>query len=379
MVAKGPNLPGTCHPNGEDFIRRKHKQMSWLFENRKDCSWTLLGADDGCDRDSAGLLENIVAEMGYDNVRVVRLKEAVKAESCPVLDNAKLKSEKWDPSDKLVKASQKGGAIIYGLHEARKEGKQHPGKKHIIVYTDSDLSTDLCLCGLNFKTIIDGAECSVSQRFGQEGAVNCGKLMESGGVAPGMPRASMVHLSLRHKLRMNVLPPLAPIIDTNCGHKAIAAEALDGVLENVKDYKGSFDMDWLMCVGIEAKQKGKKKPIDVTAIPWVNSIAESNFWGGGGGKQETPEEAKLKSATSWHKIFKAMCQIHDAHKAGMEQAGLLTDENKKYADWVRSLTVQDYMRLSDAIEMKLEGKKVTMPEPTIMKMSLDELKKLASA
>merc|ERR1712176_764329 len=128
----------------------------------------------------------------------------------------------------------------------------------------------------------------------------------------------------------------------------------------------------LMCVGIDGKAKGNKKPIDVTAIPWVNSVAESNFWGGGGGAKESPEEAKLKSATSWHKIFAAMVQMHDWHKAQMEKEGLLSQENKEYAEWVRTMTVQQYMKLSDAIEKKLEGKKVTMPEPAIMKMTLAE-------
>merc|ERR1719162_1366385 len=178
MVRKGDDVPGESHPNGEDFIRRKHKQMTWLFSDRSDCSWSLLGADDGCDHelDSGSLMEKITKEMGYTNAKVCRLKQAVIAGSCDVLDNAKLKSDKWDASDKLVKASQKGGAIIYALSEARKHDTG--GKEHIIVYTDSDLSTDLALSGLNFKTIFDGVDCSVSQRFGQPHAVNCGKLME---------------------------------------------------------------------------------------------------------------------------------------------------------------------------------------------------------
>merc|ERR1712137_501314 len=367
----GDPVPGESHPNGEDFIRRKHKQMTWLFQERPDCTWSMLGVDDGCDRDSAGLMEKIIKEEGFENCTVARLNEVVKDESCPILNYETLKKD-WNPDDLLVKASQKAGAILLSMHLAAKEDAK--GKRHIIVYTDSDLSTDLCLCGLNFKTIFDGANCSVSQRFGQEGAVNCGKLMADGGVAPGMPRTSMIHLSLRHKLRMNTLPPLAPIIDTNCGHKAITGDAVKDVLSKVRDYKGSFDMDWLMCVGIDGKAKGSKKAIDVTAIPWVNSVAESNFWGGGGGGKETPEEAKLKSATSWHKIFAAMVMMHDWHKPQMEKEKILTQENKDYAEWVRTMTVQEYMKLSDNLEKKLEGKNVSMPEPTIMKMSLADLK-----
>jgi hypothetical protein len=297
-----------------------------------------------------------------------------------VLDFAKLKSEAWNEQDALVKASQKGGAIIYALHEAKKEGPKYPGKEHIIVYTDSDLSTDLRLCGLNFDTIFNkGVDCSVSQRFGQANAVNCGKLVTSGGIAPGMPQESMVHLTLRHKLRMNLLPPLGVITDTNCGHKAIRASALEGVLSKVQDYKGSFDMDWLMCVGIASKSAGRKG-IDVTAIPWVNSVGESNFWGGASSGTETPEQAKLKSCTSWHKIFKTMVDMHGWHKEGLEKSGLLTAESKAYVEWVKTLDVQGYMRMTDAINKKLQqsGKTVTMPEPSILSMSLDDLKKMAA-
>jgi hypothetical protein len=377
MVRCGPDVPGESHPNGENFIRRKHAQMSWLFDNRPDCSWTLLGADDGCDRDSAGLMERIAKEEGFKNVSVHRLKQAVVAGSCPVLDNDKLKVTKWDPSDKLVKDSQKGGAIIYGLYQAGQEGSLAWGKKHIIVYTDSDLSTDLGLCGLNFKTIFDGADVSVSERFGKPMAVNCSLKLANGGVAPGLARDSIVHLSLRHKLRMNLLPPLSPIIDTNCGHKAISAEASSAILSKVRDYKGSFDMDWLMCAGISGKARGVAAPIATTAIPWVASMAESNFWGGGGGNDD-PEAAKLKSYTSWFKIFATMCTMHEWHKSDLAKTGQLGQDSSAYVDWVKSLDVQAYMKLVDNIVAKLGDKELQMPEPTIMDMDLPTLKRLAA-
>merc|ERR1719183_228747 len=343
ILPKGEKDTPGVHPNGEDFVRQKHEQMTWLFENRSDCSWDLLGVDDGCALGSSDMMDTITKEMGYENVKTIRLKEALKSGICPVIDNVKLKSDGWNPDDKLVKASQKGGAIIYALWHATQT--KYQGKKHIIAYTDSDLSTDLRLCGLNFDSIINGkVDCSVSQRFGQAFAVNCGKLLESGGIGAGMPRDSMIHLSLRHKLRQNLLPPLSLITDTNCGHKAIAAEALTGVLDKVRDYKGSFDMDWLMCVGVESKKAGRT-PIGITAIPWVNSVGESNFWAApGAGGAEDAEAAKLKTATSWHKIFATMCTIHEWHKAGMEEAGFLSDDAKNYVDWVKGMDVNMYMR-----------------------------------
>lgn len=374
MVAKGDAVPGLSHPNGEDFVRRKHKQMTWLFERRPDCTWSMLGVDDGCDRDSAGLMERITCEEGYRNVNVARLNEVVKKESCPILNYETLKTD-WSPNDLLVKASQKAGAILLSMHLAGKQ--DFGGKRHIIVYTDSDLSTDLSLCGHNFKAIFEGANCSVSQRFGQPYAVNCGKLLASGGIGAGMPRESMVHLTLRHKLRMNLLPPLAPIIDTNCGHKAITAKAVQETLARVRDYKGSFDMDWLMCVGICGKRGGNPQPINVTAIPWVNSVAESNFWGGGGGTTQDAAAAKLKSAESWFKIFGAMTTMHRWHKDDLRAEGLLTAESEAYVQWVSGLDVRKYMRLSDSILDLLKNKEVTMPEPTIMEMDLNTLKSLS--
>jgi len=374
ILPKGKaGMPGV-HPNGEDFIRVKHEQMSWLFENRPDCSWSLLGVDDGCTMFSSDMMDDIARQMSYTNVTTIRLKEIVKKGNCPVLDNAKLKSEDWNPDDKLVKASQKGGAIIYALWHATQT--KYSGKKHIIAYTDSDLSTDLRLCGLNFDAIINGkVDCSVSQRFGQPYAVNCGQLLTSGGIGPGMPRESMIHLSLRHKLRQQLLPPLSLITDTNCGHKAISADALKGVLEKVRDYKGSFDMDWLMCVGIESKRAGRT-PIAVTAIPWVNSVGESNFWSAPSGKEDAAAAA-LKTATSWHKIFKTMCTIHEWHRADMEKVGLLSAEAKEYVEWVKNMDVQMYMRLSDKISAELGSRDLTMPEKTIMNYDLATLKRLA--
>jgi len=288
-----------------------------------------------------------------------------------------LKSEDWKDDDKLVKASQKAGAILYGLYVACGEGAANAGKKHIIAYTDSDLSTDLALSGLNFDTIINGkVDCSVSQRFGQAFAVNCSKLLspeEGGGIGSGLARDSIVHLTLRHKLRKNLLPPLEPVLDTNCGHKAISGEAAKDTVAMVRDYKGSFDMDWLMCVGICSKKAGRE-PIGVTAIPWVASVGESNFWSAGA----APVDDVCAKVRPWYKIFGAITQMNDWHKEKLSEVGLLTDECTAYVEWVKGLSVEGYKNLTDKILEKLGDKELNlMPEPAIMDMSLDELKAAA--
>merc|ERR1712107_367759 len=101
-----------------------------------------------------------------------------------------------------------------------------------------------------------------------------------------------------------------------------------------------------------------------------------NFWGGGGGAEEDEAAKKLKSATSWFKIFGTMCEMHGWHKEQLEATGLLSEDSKKYVEWVSGMKVEDYMKLSDAILAELEGKEVSMPEPYIMGLDLDGLKKL---
>merc|ERR1719378_780930 len=326
-------------------------------------------------------MERIVKAEGYTNVTTFRLKEAVKEGKTGAagLDDVKLKSEKGSEDDKLVASSQKAGAILYGLHLACEEAAANEGKKHIIAYTDSDLSTDLGLTGLNIDTIINGGvDCSVSQRFGQACAVNCSKLLTDdvgGGIGAGLARDSIVHLTLRHKLRQNLLPPLTLIIDTNCGHKCLSGDAALATVGMVKDYKGSFDMDWLMCVGISSKKAGRE-PIGVTAIPWVASVGESNFWSAPGA---APEDDPCIKVRPWFKIFAAITQMNEWHKEKLDEVGLLTDECKAYVEWVSALKVEDYKKLTDKILEQLgDGELTEMPNPTIMGMSLDDLKAAAA-
>jgi len=72
-----------------------------------------------------------------------------------------------------------------------------------------------------------------------------------------------------------------------------------------------------------------------------------------------------------------MIQMYEWHKEDLDKLGYVTEESKKYVEWVGQMDVQ-YMKLSDAILASLEGKDVNMPEPSIMNMSLDDLKKLVA-
>jgi len=392
MVPKGQDLPGTSHPDGEDFVRRKHKQMSWLFDKRKDCSWTMIGIDDGCDHDSGGLMEEIVRNEGYTNVSVHRLAKAVKEGSCPVLDIRKLK-EGWvdDDWNREVRASQRGGAILLGLHLAGKETDacSRSGKRHIIVHTDADLSSDLSTCGLNFKAIVDGADVSVSQRFGQPNAVNCSRKLKGCGVVPGLARKSIVHLSLRHKLRTKLLPPLAPLVDTSCRHRAITGELSAAILGKVRDYGGSFDLDWLICAAIGSKaNKSENASLRPTAIAWVAGVAESADSAFRCGDDEdysepssrnTPPETEASTAV-WLQGFQTVCQIHERHEEDLKKMiPAMKVKAEPYLKWARKMDAKAYTTLVNKLLTKLSDQELSVvPLPFIMDMSVAKLEHMSS-
>jgi len=87
---------------------------------------------------------------------------------------------------------------------------------------------------------------------------------------------------------------------------------------------------------------------------------------------------KLKSATSWHGIFATMCKMYGWHKEELTKLGFVTPESQAYVDWVETMDVYMYMKLSDALLEKFEGKDVNMPVQEIMDMTLDDLKALAA-
>lgn len=127
-------------------------------------------------------------------------------------------------------------------------------------------------------------------------------------------------------------------------------------------------------MGICSKKNGRE-PIGVTAIPWVASVGESNFWSAGGATDDDP----CVKVRPWFKIFAAITQMNEWHKEGLEAVGLLTDDCKAYVEWVSSLKVEDYKKLTDKILEQLgDGELTEMPNPTIMGMTLDQLKAAAA-
>ena len=133
----------------------KAKQLEWLFEGETDKTWEIYAVDDGCPNDSKGLARAIIEKDGLKNITVLDLEDAVK-EGIAYFTDRGLKAG--------CKESRKGGAILYGLYTASK--KQDDKVPQLVMYTDSDLSTDMSLCGLLASGILDGHAMSMGARYG---------------------------------------------------------------------------------------------------------------------------------------------------------------------------------------------------------------------
>ena len=247
----------TEHPSGEDFLRRKVSQLNWLFKGEINKKWELIFVDDGCPEKSGDIAAEIIQQEKYNNVRVLFLADGIE-EGTPVTKELESTSD-----------SQKGGAIQYGMWSAIKEHQGHD--RHIVFFTDSDLSTNIAQAGLLLRQLEDqNRMCAIGTRY-SAGGVYC---TPKG--AMGVTDHDRLMLVFRHFIRSKLLPQIGEIIDTQCGFKAFKAEILKNVLDQMTDKRFSFDMELLL---LTALQRGSKDNfIGEAPIVWIESNEESNFY-----------------------------------------------------------------------------------------------------
>jgi len=245
------------HPAGEDFLRRKVSQLKWLFEGEMDKTWQLVFVDDGCPEKSGEIAESIIQQEGYSNVRVLFLADAI-AERSPVTKGMASTDD-----------SQKGGAIQYGMWSVI--GEQHDTTRHIVIYTDSDLSTNIAQAGLLLRQLENqNSMCTIGTRY-DTGGVYCTPVG-----AQGLTRSDHTMIVFRHFIRTKLLPQLGEVVDTQCGFKAFKAEVLKKVLERMTDKRFSFDMELLLLTALHCDRGGST--VGKAPIVWIESNEESNFY-----------------------------------------------------------------------------------------------------
>eukprot|EP01062_Namystynia_karyoxenos_P060631 TRINITY_DN5229_c0_g1_i1.p1 TRINITY_DN5229_c0_g1~~TRINITY_DN5229_c0_g1_i1.p1 ORF type:complete len:851 (+),score=298.57 TRINITY_DN5229_c0_g1_i1:78-2555(+) len=247
------------NPNGEDFVREKVAQLDWLLGER----WDMIIVDDGCPEKSGALCEAEALRLGPSAAKRIRVEHLAtyvgrSREGVPPVVS-RLAS---------VDESKKGASIALGLQLAA-EGKAPDA---VIAYTDADLSADLGLLGLCVHQLRRGKKAAIGARFGhrQQGSCWC--------TADG-PHTLCDHdrmfLTARHFFRSKLIPPLTPIIDTQCGLKAFPAGVVNAVVQQQTDAGNTFDMELMLLVATEPALG--KDPLSVVPIVWCDSVEESNF------------------------------------------------------------------------------------------------------
>jgi hypothetical protein len=129
------------HEHGEDLLLRKIDQIEWLLADVPDSSWDMVVVDDGCPEESGRIAERILeSEYGGDDVQVLFLERGIAA---------------GHPATRGLHSaedSQKGGSIEYGIAVATEQSRP----RHVVAFTDADLSTHLGQLGLLAHPILAG-------------------------------------------------------------------------------------------------------------------------------------------------------------------------------------------------------------------------------
>jgi len=260
------------HENGQNFMVNKIKQLEWLFKGQKGKTFDVVCVDDGCPDKSGELAKAIIEKEDLKNVTLLDIRDAFKNKDEFFLDRG---------LDEAAKKSRKGGAILYGLRHVASQPAVE-GKPNLVMYTDSDLSTDMALCGLlSYGMLKAGCSLSTGARYGQAGTFLVKPPV--GGASPHpqshYEQPNMMKIVLRHYVRVRLLPMLKGIYDTQCAFKCFDRGELLDITKDVRSLQADFDMEVLLSALLHYQKKGVKqnKLAYVGGTLFTEDFAESNF------------------------------------------------------------------------------------------------------
>jgi len=323
------------HENGQDFMTTKVKQLEWLFAGEEDKTWEIVAVDDGCPDGSKDLAKGVIEKNGLKNITVLDLKNAYK-EKIPYFTKRGL--------DEACKKSRKGGAILYGLQYAAQTRQFYPeAKPRLVMYTDSDLSSDMALCGLLSDGILNKGTCmSMGARYGAPGTFLV-KPPDQGAAAhptSHYEQPNMMKIVLRHYVRVRLLPMLEGIYDTQCAFKCFRAEDLPAIIEDVMSMGADFDMELLLCALGFFKKQGieQKKLCAVAPTLFTEDFAESNFM------------ATSDDVDKPHKTFAAMMTaLVGMHERYIDPNSEEAKSQKELVDFCRDMPWETYKKMHDKL------------------------------
>jgi hypothetical protein len=271
----GRMVPRAEHPHGEDFVRAKVRQLDWLTGGLPGVTWSIIACDDGCpdQPSSADLMTDIAVAEGYPaeghrSVTVLRLADVIGGDISisPAFD-------KLTSTDQ----SRKGGSILAGMAAAVRTGPARASGtgRHVVCYTDADLSANLAQLGSLATPIVAGDKVvgALGQRYGIEGAVLVradGPVTEPQSTG-GKP--DKIIILFRHFVRALLIPSLAHVLDTQAGFKAFDGAALGPALEQMTSFNETFDVELL----IRLAQLYGPRSLALEPIVFTEDFAATNF------------------------------------------------------------------------------------------------------
>jgi hypothetical protein len=261
------------HPHGEDFVRTKVRQLDWLTGGLPGVTWSIIACDDGCpDRpSSADLMTDISAAEGYPakghrSVTVLRLAEVITSGTSisPAFDRLTSTDQ-----------SRKGGSILAALAAAVGRAEANRGCRHVVCYTDADLSSNLAQLGSLAAPVVAGDKVAgaLGQRYGLEGAV----LIRSDGPVTEPQstgrKPDKIIVLFRHFVRATLIPAVAHVLDTQAGFKAFDATALSPAMAQMTSFNETFDVELL----VHLAQLYGSRALAVEPIVFTEDFAATNF------------------------------------------------------------------------------------------------------
>jgi hypothetical protein len=239
--------------------------------------------------------------------------------------------------------SRKGGSIIAGLAHAL---RAPVAGRHVVLYTDADLSANLAQLGTLAAPILGPASperpgdaaptiAVLGQRYGIPDAVLVkpdGPVREPFSTG-GKPDKIIV--LFRHAVRATLIPELAHVLDTQAGFKAFDAAALQAVLPNVSSFDETFDVELL----IHLAHRHGAAALAIEPIVFTEDFAATNF------PSVDPGVTHLAMLEQVVELYDRL--IAPTRPATGEAAGLL--------ELVRELDLPSYVRLIAALRAQDAG------------------------
>jgi hypothetical protein len=328
----GRMVPRSVHPHGEDFVRAKVRQLDWLTAGLPQVTWSILACDDGCpdEPSSADLMAEIIAAEGYPSaghrsVSVIKLAEVIAGDRSisPAFDVLTSTDQ-----------SRKGGSILAALSMAVEADR---AGRHVVAYTDADLSANLAQLGSLVAPVVAGENvvAALGQRYGMAGAV----LVKADGpsIEPHSTgdKPDKIIILFRHFVRAMLMPAVAHVLDTQAGFKAFDAAAVGPVLRRMTSFNETFDVELLTLLA----QDHGPQALAVEPIVFTEDFAATNF-------------PSVDPGTRHLAMVQQVVELYDRLVA---PTAPVTGEAVDLLDLVRTLDLESYVRLIEHLRAEDAG------------------------